>query len=84
MLRQVTINVLIESDPEAGVWCASSEDVLGLAIESDSLDGLMRRLSDVIPELIALNGLPAHVSQDGGDVPIDLLIQSHQRLELSH
>jgi len=43
-------------DEEAGVWTASSEDVQGLCLEAETLDGLISEASVLIPELLALNG----------------------------
>lgn len=46
-------------DSEAQVWVATSEDVPGLALESDSLDALLERVRFAIPELFELNGREA-------------------------
>ncbi len=43
-------------DPGAGVWVAGSTDVPGLATESESIDSLLRKLSELVPELMHLNG----------------------------
>ena len=45
-------------DDEAKVWTAESEDLLGLVLESGSLDALMERVSIAALELIELNDLP--------------------------
>ncbi|MDQ1270189.1 MAG: hypothetical protein QG618_1499 [Thermodesulfobacteriota bacterium] len=45
-----------EWDDEADVWVASSEDVLGLATESATLEGLIEKLKVMIPELLEANG----------------------------
>ena len=45
------INLLWDS--EAEVWVATSQDVPGLALESESLDTLLERLKYAIPELLA-------------------------------
>ena len=42
-------------DPEAAVWLATSEDILGLALESGSADALIERVRFAVPELLALN-----------------------------
>ena len=41
-------------DDEAYVWLASSADVPGLALESGSLDALMERIKNAIPDLLDL------------------------------
>ena len=56
-----TIQVLATWDPEAKVYFAESEDVPGLATEAESLDVLIVKLREMIPELLELN--------DDGDLP---------------
>lgn len=43
-------------DEEARVWVASSEDVPGLATESETTEALVEKLKALIPELLAING----------------------------
>ena len=52
--------VNFEYDAEAGVWIATSENVTGLILESESLDKLFERVLDVVPELVELNHLPKY------------------------
>ena len=55
----MTINpffIRAEWDDEASVWVATSDDVQGLATESDSLEGLIEKLKAIIPELLEANG----------------------------
>lgn len=43
-------------DEEASVWIATSNDIPGLVLESDSFDALLQRTRfAVVPELLALN-----------------------------
>ena len=44
-------------DPEAGVWIATSNDIPGLVLESESFDTLIGRARTAAGELILLNGL---------------------------
>lgn len=53
--------VVAKWDDEAKVWVATSEDVPGLVTEDASLDNLVRRISEVIPELLRDN---AHLVDD--------------------
>jgi predicted RNase H-like HicB family nuclease len=55
-------------DDEAKVWVAESDAVPGLATEAASLDALVAKLRDMIPELLELNDsdLPT-------EVPFELL-----------
>ena len=42
-------------DDEAKVWVATSPNVIGLVLESESLDALIKRVTDAVPELLELN-----------------------------
>lgn len=55
MLRSNEQRVLFTWDDEAGVWVATSPDIIGLVLESESLEILMERVNDAIPELQELN-----------------------------
>ena len=44
-------------DNEAAVWCASSDDVPGLVLESGSFDALVERVKFTVPELLELNSV---------------------------
>ena len=45
-------NIKFQWDSDAAVWIATSEDVPGLVLESDSLDALMERVKLTVPELL--------------------------------
>ena len=64
-------------DEEAGVWVASSEDILGLATEADTLEALRDKLADLVPELIEENGLA-----DGADASAPVEIVARRRLPI--
>lgn len=42
-------------DEEASVWVATSEDVPGLVLESGSLDALIEKVRNAVPELLNFN-----------------------------
>ena len=46
-------------DTEAGVWVATSEDVPGLALESESFDALLEKVRVAVPGLLEINGRKA-------------------------
>ncbi len=50
--------IRFEYDAEAGVWIAAN-DYIPLTLESESLDALMVRVKEAIPEIVELNHLPA-------------------------
>lgn len=43
-------------DDEAGVWLATSADAPGLVIEAETWPGMIVEVTEVLPELLALNG----------------------------
>lgn len=45
-----------EWDDEARVWVATSEEILGLATEADSIEELVAKLGTMLPELLKENG----------------------------
>lgn len=47
--------VLLTWDREASMWVATSEDVPGLVLESNSYDALIEKVKVAIPELLVLN-----------------------------
>ena len=52
-------------DDEAGVWIATSEDVPGLVAEATTFEELIQVCSELVPELLRLNG----VHPTAGDMP---------------
>jgi hypothetical protein len=43
-------------DAEAGVWVATSDDIIGLVTESKTFEALLKKLRTLVPELLELNG----------------------------
>ena len=48
-------NVKLTWDGEASMWVATSDDVPGLVLESNSYDALIEKVKVAIPELLELN-----------------------------
>ena len=48
-------NVKLTWDNDASVWVATSEDIKGLVLESNSYDALIDKVKVAAPELIELN-----------------------------
>jgi hypothetical protein len=61
-------------DEEAKVWTATSEDILGLCLEAETLEGLINEARVLIPELLALNGQ----YPDGGDSPVPFRVTAER------
>ena len=47
--------VLAHWDPEAGVWWAESTDIKGLVAESETVEGLLQEIREIVPDLMQLN-----------------------------
>ncbi|MBS0354453.1 MAG: DUF1902 domain-containing protein [Proteobacteria bacterium] len=62
------VQVHAEWDDEAGVWVATSDDVPGLVTEADTVEALVTKLRELVPDLMEANGV-----EDGRDVPVELL-----------
>ena len=60
MKNEYTVN--FDWDNEAKVWIATSNDIIGLILESESVEKLMNRVKLAAPELIELNHLPKYDS----------------------
>ncbi len=60
--------ILADWDAEAGVWVATSEDIPGLATESDTLEALSDKLQYLVPELLHANGVEVD-----GEITYELL-----------
>jgi hypothetical protein len=63
-------------DKDADVWVATSDDIVGLVLESGSLDALIERVRFAAPELLELN------SQKHGVVPLCFRSERHERIAL--
>ena len=55
-----TCRVQFNYDDEANEWIATSNDITGLILESESIKKLMDRVKLAAPELIELNNLPKY------------------------
>jgi hypothetical protein len=61
MMTQITFKVEAFWDSDAEVWVATSDDVPGLVTEASTIEVLMHKLREIIPELIILNKIvPPH------------------------
>jgi hypothetical protein len=46
---------VIKMEWDDGVWCAESDDDLGIVLESESFDTLVERVRMAVPEMLELN-----------------------------
>lgn len=51
----VELKVHFAQDQETGLWYIAESDIPGLRVEAESADELIRKVSDVAPDLIELN-----------------------------
>jgi predicted RNase H-like HicB family nuclease len=68
-----TYHVEADWDPEAGVWVATSEDVPGLVTEAETIEALMQKLREIVPELLEANDvLPAGTCESSSGLSYDI------------
>ena len=46
---------VIKMEWDDGIWCAESDDDLGIVLESKSFDNLVERVRAAVPEMLELN-----------------------------
>ena len=63
----------LQWDPDAAVWVATSDNIIGLVMESGSVDALIERVRYAVPELLELNHQQAATG-------IRFLIERYERL----
>ena len=67
-----------EWDDEACVWVATSDDVPGLATESDTIEALITKLKVMIPELLECNKIWSEP-----DIPFEILMRRFETAQAS-
>jgi predicted RNase H-like HicB family nuclease len=63
-------NVLVLRDLEEGVYVATSDDLIGLVVEAPTIDGVMKKINEVLPDLVEGNSF----NIEAGDI-MSLTIQ---------
>ncbi|MFN7091937.1 DUF1902 domain-containing protein [Allorhizobium sp. NPDC080224] len=58
-------------DDEAGVWVATSHDIEGLAVESESMEKLQPKVMAAVADLLELNG----VGSDLPEIPVHIVAE---------
>jgi hypothetical protein len=77
-MQPATIIVRADWDSEADVWVATSTDIDGLALESETLDGLMDKVPGALADLIELNGSQA--ASHAADIPFYIMAEKLGRV----
>jgi uncharacterized protein DUF1902 len=67
-MRVFSVSVL--HDLEEGVYVATSDDLIGLVVEAPTIDEVVKKVNEVLPDLAEGNGF--HI--DAGDI-MSLIIQ---------
>lgn len=63
--------VLVQWDEEAGVYVATSDDLVGLVVEAPAVDKVIEKINQVLPDLVEGNGFDIQ----SGDV-MKLVVES--------
>ena len=67
-------------DEEAKVWVATSDDVIGLVTEANSLETLTKKLHNMIPELMIANDIiPSNYT---GKISLELVTHRQELIEV--
>jgi Domain of unknown function (DUF1902) len=74
-------DVKVTWDAEAEMWVADSDNIPGLAAEAPDRDSLVKKLSSLIPELLALNEVKLDATSG-----INVILHFHreERIQLPH
>ena len=70
-MRHVSIIVRASWDEEASVWVATSNDIDGLAVESETLETLEKKVLAAVSDLLELNG----VQSDLPEIPVHIMAE---------
>jgi hypothetical protein len=68
-------------DAEAAVWVATSETILGLVTEADTIEALTEKLRNMIPELIELNQLAGFNAVKS--IEIELITHRNEQIQIA-
>lgn len=70
-MKNLSIIVRAAWDDDAGVWVASSNDIDGLSVESETLEDLEKKIFAAITDLIELNGIESNLPQ----IPVHIMAE---------
>ena len=70
-MQHVSIVVRADWDDDAKVWVATSQEIDGLAVEADTIEGLKEKIVNAICDLVELNGIDSSVSS----LPVHLMAE---------
>ncbi|WP_019624408.1 DUF1902 domain-containing protein [Thioalkalivibrio thiocyanoxidans] len=75
------VKIQAEWDPEASVWVAQSDDVPGLATEAATMEELIVKLRQLVPELLEANGIP--LQTENHELPFDVFASRHDSARIA-
>jgi predicted RNase H-like HicB family nuclease len=70
-----TYRVNISWDSDAQTWIATSDDILGLCAESETMESLIEIVKSLAPELLIANGV---ITNEPGDIPLNVIAERHE------
>lgn len=74
-MSHYTVKIEAEWDAEASVWVAESEDVPGLATEAATIEEMIVKLRELVPDLLQANGIP--LQTEDHELPFDVVASRH-------
>ena len=75
-MKRISIIVKATWDDEAKVWVATTDDIVGLATEADTLEELREKILTMIHELLELNGSDI----DAAEIPVHIVAEQTARV----
>ncbi|MGQ0484414.1 MAG: DUF1902 domain-containing protein [Hyphomicrobiales bacterium] len=69
--------ITVDFDAEAGVWYVCDSTLPGLRTEAESLDALVGKLRDLVPDLLAAIDEPGGTADAAGEIPFEVILHTN-------
>ena len=76
------IKIFCAYDEDAGVWYVEKSDLVGLHVEAESPEAMLRELRLIVPEIVRLDRKASGKAGDAS-LPVELLYQHRERLPVA-
>ena len=73
----MTYRFTVDFDAEAGVWYICDSTLPGLRTEAESLDALVGKLRDMVPDLLAAIDEPGGAADTAGEIPFEVILHTN-------
>jgi predicted RNase H-like HicB family nuclease len=76
-LNMTAYRFTVDFDAEAGVWYVCDSTLPGLHTEAETLDALVGKLRDMLPDLLAAIDEPGGTADAAGDISFDVILHTN-------